>query len=293
MIEPAETIDISLCDGAVSRVRRVGSGEAVLFSHGNGFSCDAFAPFVSVLAESYSVYCFDHRGHGSGPAIDVDGLTLELLVDDLRDVAAAVRAHHGGGPLHGVCHSIAAVFAFRVQADAPGSFDSIVAYEPPLAPIGPHRAAFREGCRTLARRALKRRVDFDDARDLAQRYRRSGVLLGEDERAAVALAQGVLGKGEHDRYSLRCKPGIEAKIYATNTDMGIWPALPRLGCKLLVMRGRRDDGVQYPEAAAALIAQAAGCQLQTFDGLGHLGWIEAPQRTATATARAIRSFADG
>ena len=285
MIRPEREFTIALRDGVSTTVRDLGRGPNVLFSHGTGYACDAFAPFVHALAGRCRVFCVDLRGHGIGPPVNPQDFSLALLVSDLHDTVAALKRDHGVDALHGVFHSIAAVLALRVQADRADAFRSIVGFEPPLAAIGADAAAFREGAARMATRALRRRRTFSSARELADRYRESGTLAAGGDEAALALAEGVLDDAVDGRRALRCAPEIEAKVYAGNTDMGIWQALGTIGCPGMIVRGQHPSAAEYTEIVAAHIAEAAGFDLRTLaEGVGHLGWIEEPERGAELVA---------
>jgi pimeloyl-ACP methyl ester carboxylesterase len=290
MINAEETFPIRLRDGTETPVRRLGQGPAVLFSHGAGFACDAFSPFVHELAQSFEVYCVDLRGHGIGPQTDVATFSLPLLTDDTADIANALHQRRGGAPLLGVFHSIAAILALRAQADDNGLFDAIVGFEPPLAAIGEHADAFRQGARVLANRALSRARTFDSPNDLAHRYVRGRVLVGASEAAALILADALLETGEDGLQHLRCDRQVEAKVYSTNTDFGLWHDLGQIGCKGLIMCGELPGSPGYPERVAPKIAELAGFELQRLHGLSHLGWIESPGPAARRVADFLRGL---
>ncbi len=290
MIDSEHSFRVELGDAAVTTVRRVGHGPRVLFSHGSGFSCDAFASFVHELARTFEVLCFDHRGHGLGPAVDVETFSLPLLTSDTTDVAQAIRHRHDGEPLFGVFHSIAGICALRAQLDHCGLFDAIVGYEPPLAAIGSGEAAFRDGAAEMAFRARNRKRHFESAQDLAQRYIRSKVLIGATDEAALVLANGVLEDSEDGRMRLRCDPEIEAKVYATNTDFGLWQDLGKIDCPGMIMSGDLGERATYTEMVAPEVARLADFRLHRVDGLSHLGWIESPVATASAVSDFLKAI---
>jgi pimeloyl-ACP methyl ester carboxylesterase len=65
---PVETVDISMDDGAVIRVRRHSRGkQRLLFSHGNGFAINAYYPLWRLFLDNYEVVVFDVRNHGQNP----------------------------------------------------------------------------------------------------------------------------------------------------------------------------------------------------------------------------------
>ena len=67
--------------------------------------------------------------------------------------------------------------------------------------------------------------------------------------------------------------------------IGIWRALGTIGCPGMIVRGQHPRAAEYTEIVAAHIAEAAGFELRTLaEGVGHLGWIEEPERGAELVA---------
>ena len=65
ILTPAQTVDISMDDGAIIRLRRHSKGkQRLLLSHGNGFAVDAYYPFWQLFLDSFEVVVFDVRNHG-------------------------------------------------------------------------------------------------------------------------------------------------------------------------------------------------------------------------------------
>ena len=61
-----------------------GTGETIIFLHGNGEDCTYFQNQMDVFAEKYHVYAIDTRGHGKTPRGDKP-FTIRQFADDLRD----------------------------------------------------------------------------------------------------------------------------------------------------------------------------------------------------------------
>lgn len=260
------------------RLRLVGQGAPIIFSHGAGFACDCFAPLVMILARSYSVYLLDLVGHGVNPPISEEAFSLDLARDQLRAACIGVAARHDGAAPALVCHSISSVLALRVRAETPQHLSALVAYEPPLAQPDSQADVSLADQSLLERRALGRRRTFAQIEDLAGRYasRGGGGLSAE---AAEIIARGLLRPSE-DGYALRCAPEIEAKIYRTNQHFGLWARLGDPGPPVTIMAGRRRGASDYTADVASQIAEAGSFDLIRLAGLSHLGWAEAPARTA-------------
>lgn len=61
-----------------------GTGETIIFLHGNGEDCTYFQNQMDVFAEKYHVYAIDTRGHGKTPRGDKP-FTIRQFADDLLD----------------------------------------------------------------------------------------------------------------------------------------------------------------------------------------------------------------
>ena len=72
-----------------------GTGEPILFLHGNGESGEYFVNQIDVFAEKYHVYAVDTRGHGRTPRGEAP-FTISQFADDLKgfvDEHGMERAH--------------------------------------------------------------------------------------------------------------------------------------------------------------------------------------------------------
>lgn len=265
-------------DGVGIFVRRIGEGPRIWFSHGAGFACDAFGPLVRALARDHSVFLVDLRGHGVNPPLQgIEQFSIDAMVGDVRRVRDFIDATCGAAPMVAVCHSISGVVALRAMQAWPNLFTGFIGFEPPLAQPDETQALSHIDQQVFTERALRRTGRFERIDDLADRYRRSGLIAPD---AARELAQALLRPHPTGGFTLRCPPEIEAEIYRTNHHFGLWPRLAELPCPALIMAGRRAGVSDYTADVAPQIAARSGFDLIQMAGLSHLGWIEAPQRSA-------------
>jgi pimeloyl-ACP methyl ester carboxylesterase len=77
-------------DGATLAVTDAGEGPLVVLAHGYAGSRAVWAPVARrLVAQGHRVVLFDQRGHGES-TVGTEGLTIDRLGDDLRDVLEAV-----------------------------------------------------------------------------------------------------------------------------------------------------------------------------------------------------------
>lgn len=267
-------------DDGVVRIRCIGGGPPLVFSHGAGFATDCFSDLTARLAESFSVYLFDLPGHGVSPPISEAVFSLDLALARMGAVCDEVARRHGGRAPALVCHSISSVVALRMRADAPARLSALVAYEPPLAQPDANAGISVADQSVLERRARGRKRTFERVEDLAARYARRDGGPGLSPAAAATVAAGLLRPAAGGGFELRCAPEIEAKIYRTNQHFGLWQRLRDPGPPVSIMAGRRHGASDYTADVAPQIAEVGGFDLITLAGLSHLGWAEAPERAA-------------
>jgi len=107
------TRDIVMPDGAVVRLRRHGCSEGprLVLSHGNGFAMDGYAPFWSLLAETFDIVLFDLRNHGCNPRHRREDHRLDRIVADYPVIRASIDAAFAGKPTVGLFQPRAKGFA--------------------------------------------------------------------------------------------------------------------------------------------------------------------------------------
>jgi pimeloyl-ACP methyl ester carboxylesterase len=111
-------------DGTPITFEQVGSGSPLLLVHGTGADRTRWAAVLPQLAQQFTVYSIDRRGHGSTG--DTDPYAVEREYEDIAAVAAEV-----GGPVDVVGHSFGAACVLGA-APLISNLCRLVLYEPPL-----------------------------------------------------------------------------------------------------------------------------------------------------------------
>jgi pimeloyl-ACP methyl ester carboxylesterase len=114
-----------------SHVREAGSGEPVLFVHGNLSSGAVWAEQLALLPDGVRGIAVDLRGFGESEPAPVDAMRgLRDYADDLRALIEALDLVAA----HVVAHSLGAGVAMQLAIDAPSLVRSLVL----VAPISPY-----------------------------------------------------------------------------------------------------------------------------------------------------------
>jgi non-heme chloroperoxidase len=86
------SFDVTTSDGALLAVTDAGEGPLVVLAHGYAGSRAVWAPVARrLVAQGHRVVLWDQRGHGES-TVGSEGLTVDRLGDDLRDLLEAIDA---------------------------------------------------------------------------------------------------------------------------------------------------------------------------------------------------------
>lgn len=110
-----------------------GDGPPVMLVHATGFHGRGWAPLARVLAEDYTVWALDQRGHGaSGKSPDGRYDDWEAFAADLLCAVDAI----GGTGWRAGGWSLGGGVALLAEARRPGTFGALCCYEPVVIPPG-------------------------------------------------------------------------------------------------------------------------------------------------------------
>jgi pimeloyl-ACP methyl ester carboxylesterase len=260
-----------------------GVGAPVLLAHATGFHGRVWAPVADLLvAAGCRVWSFDFRGHGDSDAPDTD-YSWHGFADDV--LAVAVHLGLAGDPQLVACgHSKGGAALILGEQKHAGTFPRIWAFEPIIfaseAPLPPQEDFF------LARAARKRRNEWDSFEAAIDAYTSKpplDVLTPESMRAYVEYGLRDRGDGVLE---LKCRPGIEARVYAMGPNHGAWTRLDEVASEVLIVVGETSKSVDA-DLGARIAARLPYGRLEVLPGLGHFG----PQQDPPACAASILRFA--
>lgn len=248
MIRRAETNGIEICYSLTGTP----GAPTVVLSHGLAADLSMWEPQVNALSRSFSVLCYDIRGHG-GSGSTAGDYSLALLAQDvlaLMDALGIAQAHYIGlslggmiGQYLGAWHGerLASLTLCATTSDAPkASWDARV------------REARELGIAPLVNATVDRWI--------TPSFRQEQPALVEKMRAMV------MGT------SLDGYAGSAAAI----RDMELAAVLGRITVPTLVVAGEEDTSTPLP--VLARIAQAIpGAQLLTIPAAAHMPTMERPE----------------
>jgi len=260
-----------------------GVGAPVLLAHPTGFHGLVWAPVAQrLVASGRRVWSFDFRGHGDSDAPDVD-YSWHGFADDVL----AVVEHLGvaGDPTLVACgHSKGGAAIILGEQKSAGTFRRIWAYEPIIFasenPLPPQEDFF------LARAARKRRNLWHSTDEAFAAYASKPPL----EVMTEASLRAYVDYGLRDRgdgvLELKCRPEVEARVYAMGPNHGAFARLDEVASEVLVVCGETSTSVD-PALGAQIADRLPNGRLEVLAGLGHFG----PQQDPDACVASIVRFA--
>jgi len=247
-----------------------GHGPAVLFAHATGFHGVIWAPVAAALAERLECWAVDFRGHGdspmpSPPPVDWAGFG--------RDVLAV--AHHLGRPLIGVGHSLGAAALLMAELAEPGTFASLVLYEPAVpAPdsLDP------DVQRSFIERTRRRRSRFASRVEATENFSTKAPTRDLADGSLHAYVAHGFRDDDTGQVSIKCAPDFEAAIYESAPSSMLWSQVRPIKCPVTLVRGGHSEDLHHQ--TTLWTAAQLSAPLVVLPDVGHFGPLQAPERFA-------------
>ena len=251
----------------------------LLISHATGFHAHCYGPVGTRLAARFRVFALDYRGHGETAAPDGWQVDWSRFGDDALAVAREI-APDGG--LVGVGHSMGGAALLMAAHRDPGLFDRLVLFEPIAIPDTAPRVPMDD--HPIVVGARRRRRVFDSYDDAVENYRDKlplSVMTPEVLRAYVehGFRPIAADDGTSAGVELVCTSDIEAGVFMSSRDNGVWELLPEVVTPTTVVTGYIDE--QQPSGRCADIAERLPDSRYLFlPYQSHLGPFSHPEEFA-------------
>ena len=252
-------------------------GPAVLLAHPTGFNGLAWTPVAErLVARGCRVWSFDFRGHGTS-----DRAPNGYEWTGFRDDVAAVIDSIGVTPVLGVGISKGGAALLLEAARAPQRFTTLWCYEPIVFSPGFAPPGTRN---PMAEMARKRRAQWPSPEAAFESYSARPPMRDLHPDALRGyLAAGL--RATTDEWELTCAPEDEAQMYEMGIDNGVYELLPTITTPVTVLAGEHTDTIT-PAWARQLADRLPLGHLEVWDGRGHFGPLEDPERGAAELAAA-------
>ncbi len=276
-------------DGVTLAVHELaGSSELppLLLSHATGFHAHCYVPIARALGDRFHCLALDYRGHGESTQVPGWKVDWARFGDDALAVAHAV-APEGG--LVGFGHSMGGSALVMAACREPSLFSRLVLFEPIA--HQPGRSDLSEAdMRTIpiVSGALRRRTRFASHDDAYGNFRsKPPMSLMTDDALRNYVDFGfrdVVDEFGGPAVELRCSPQLEAGIFMTGRDNGVWPLLAGLLTPAVVIGGRVEE-MQPSSGTEAFAAQVPNGEYVLLSHQTHFGPFSHPEEIADFIAR--------
>jgi pimeloyl-ACP methyl ester carboxylesterase len=295
--------------------------ENILLLHCNGINCLAYKAVVEQLVVSCNcrVVTFDQRGHGMSTFTTQRKNAEEVLNEDDEDekmwswktfardakmVLESVQREDGkraGGwasssaqKWHAVGHSLGGFALLWLEATNPGTFASILTYEPIFALEStkyPGMRTYAAPDASLQVNARKRKRTFKSFEDAFASYRKGFLGKVMDERSLRGYVfDGGFRKVDDssgEEVALTCEPEIEARIYESgeedaNALQFIEERIDTAKCPITIAIGGATKKAYAYGVGKTVAERIRGARLLELGLLGHFGPLSAPEVFANA-----------
>ncbi len=228
-----------------------GTGRPLLLSHATGFHAYCYLPVADELADRFTAYGLDYRGHGDTARPDDWQVDWQRYGDD---ALAAARAVAPNGGLVGFGHSMGGAGLLMAALREPGLFDVIVAFEPIVFP--PAEPSAERPSSPMVQGARRRRASFPSFADAIANYSSKPPMQAFDpDVLRLYVAHGFRPAPEGVR--LKCDPEHEARTFEMGGSYGMWERLPEIGTRVVVAAGPVDPNAADAGGPAAVAPQIA------------------------------------
>lgn len=258
-----------------------GSGPTLLFAHATGMHGWMWREVAGRLTGRARCVAPDLRGHGDSPFPASDDFAWAGFGRDLLTVAAAVPGDSDG--LVGVGHSMGAMALMLAELAAPGTFRELFLYEPAFGTEPDEESRARLDLMVAI--TSKRRAAFASrAEALANFARKAPTGTFQASVLHDYVEHGFAGEPGGD-VRLKCRPEIEAAVYANSYTPGTAERLPELKCPVTLMAGAETE--EPHGTSVATLARLTGGRVVRMEGASHFGPMERPAALAAEIERQV------
>lgn len=276
-------MQVASTDGVVVAVHELDGAPdlpTLLISHATGFHAHCYTPIAAALSARFHSLGLDFRGHGDtivDPEWEADWTKFG---DDAHAVARAVADR---GPVVGFGHSMGGAALLMAAHRSPELFDRLVLFEPishEAATPAIGRADIREF--PIVQGALRRRRTFRTFDEAYDNYRAKpplSLMVPEALRNYVDHGFRPVAGGDGPAVELRCAPELEAEIFVTGRDNGVWGLLPEIETPCVVIAGHVEQN-QPSSQTEAIADRLPNGRYVPLDHQTHFGPFSHPREVA-------------
>ena len=281
---PVDEWEVRTPHGSSISVRRHGNpdGPAMVLSHGNGFSIQAYLPFWFHFLERFDLFVFDIRNHGRNPVSDREIHHVPQFVEDAECVVRSIDGRVGNGkPRIGVFHSLSALVALH-HATRGGEFSALVLFDPPVCPPGGLPEDMEGLGARLREHVLRRQRTFESPAEFASLLGRSPFFGLVEPDVLELLARTTLRRSaDSPRFELCCPREYEAQILEYLFLWSMTVELDSIACPVKAIGA--DPTFPYSFMPSMDLSDLVQVNYDFLPETSHLLQLEKPEMCAALT----------
>ncbi|MBT6446309.1 MAG: alpha/beta hydrolase [Acidimicrobiaceae bacterium] len=250
-----------------------GNGPTLMVCHATGFHAKCYLPMMPILTQHFDVWGVDFAGHGGSETPDTDDFAWTGFAED----ALTAIDHIGVDTVRAFGHSMGATATLLAEQARPGVISAAWLFEPIVFPRdiesqGPPRNSI------MAAAASKRRREFDSRAHALHRYAgRPPLGLMRADALAAYVEYGFRDTAD-GTVTLACSPESEAATF-NNANTGV-RHLEELTLRATLACGLVAENPSPASFTPPLADALVNGELRSYDGLGHFGPLQDPDRIA-------------
>ena len=281
--DPTGVLEVRMPDEALVYVRRHGNpdGPRLLLSHGCGLAIDTYLPYWSLLADHFDLFVFDLRSHGWNPPGPQKAQNVPTFVRDCESVLRAIGDNFGEKPVVGAFHSLSGLAALLHEEQWKG-FAGLMLFDVPIMPPGGRPEDLVEMGEDMSVTARRRRWQFQNRQEFAERMRRSPVYHRLPNPVIDLMADTTLRPTSDGlAYELCCPREYEAQVYDYLFGWAMRVNLNRISCPVKVIGA--DPLVPFTFMPSMDLSQLIDLDYDYLPDATHFLQLEEPEKCVELT----------
>jgi len=246
-----------------------GAGPILMVNHATGFHAKCYLPMMPTLTQHFDVWGADFAGHGGSTIPEDDDYSWTGFAEDVLTVID----HIGASTVRAFGHSMGAASTLLAEKQRTGVIEAAWLYEPIIFPptIVPRNSIMAEA-------AGKRRREFGSKAEALQRYASRPPLGMMRADALAAYVNDGFHETDSGTVTLACTPESEAATF--NNARTSVDDIRGLTLRATIACGGALENPNPADFAAPTAAALPHGELRTYEGLGHFGPLQDPDRIA-------------
>ncbi|MBL4607292.1 MAG: alpha/beta hydrolase [Pseudomonadales bacterium] len=239
LLDMSEPWAYSVHDQLVLRGGHFNQGRKTLihFMPGTAFGSKIYWPFLSKLAEHFDIFWHDYQGHGDSDCGNDEFHGWRAVVDRAKDVIQQHELKSRYDNIIGMGHSYGGCMTIILAGENPGLFDQLLLTDPFMV-TEQQESSYRTMIPMLVEKTRKKVPTWESESSFRDYLLARFMFKNWEESAIQATVAYNMQRDETGELELRCKPVIEAGVYA-DVVPALWPNVSKLEMPVKIISGNQ------------------------------------------------------